>query len=143
MVPSVTTNSHARARWESIFSNAFTPARQAQYQTTTPIETACGDTLNPNFAELTIWSNNVNTLSLSHELADLHELCCQWKENNIGIAALQELNIDLTQASIYQRVKAVLDEHFNKQCILICSSTHLRSATSWKPGSTLLVVLPK
>jgi hypothetical protein len=81
MVPSVTTNRHARAHWESIFNNAFTPARQAQYQTSSLIDNApneaCGDTLDPDFEGLTIWSNNVNTLSLSNEMADLHELCRQ------------------------------------------------------------------
>jgi hypothetical protein len=100
---------------------------------------AYGDTLDPAFDGLYVWSNNVNTLSLKDSLADLHELCRQLKENNIGIAALQdlqELNIlDLSQALIYESVKAVFDSHFDKQCTLICSTTHIRSATNWKAGS--------
>jgi hypothetical protein len=81
-------------------------------------------------------------LSLTNDLADLHELCRQFKAQNIGIDTLQELNIDMSQAYIYQRVKAVFDEHFDKQCTMICSTTHMCSATNWKPGSTLLVILP-
>jgi hypothetical protein len=75
-------------------------------------------------------------------LADLHELCRNLKANNIGITALQETNIDLAQASVYQAVKAVYDSHFASQCTLVCSTTHIRSATDWKPGSTMVVVLP-
>jgi hypothetical protein len=37
----------------------------------------------------------------------------------------------------------VFNEHFDKQCILVCSLTRIRSATTWKPGSTLLVIFPK
>jgi hypothetical protein len=101
---------------------------------------ACGDPIQPDYPGLYIWSNNVNTLSLTNALADLHELCRQFKTNNIGIAALQELNIDITQNSIYQRVRQVFNEHFEKKCILVCSLTRIRSATTWKPGSTLLVI---
>jgi hypothetical protein len=54
---------------------------------------------------------------------------------------LQELNIDLSQASIYKSVRAVFDSHFDKQCTLVVSTTHILSATTWKPGSTLIVVM--
>jgi hypothetical protein len=48
----------------------------------------------------------------------------------------------MSQASIDRRVKAVFDSHFDKHCTLICATTHIRSATTWKPGSTLLVIMP-
>jgi hypothetical protein len=97
----------------------------------------------PNFDGLHVWSNNVNTLSLGNDLADLHELCIHFKSYNIGIAALQEINLDLTQTKIYSRIKAVFNKHFGNQCTVICSSTPIRAETSWKPGSTMLVVMPQ
>jgi hypothetical protein len=101
----------------------------------------CGDAMDASFKGLHVWSNNINTLSLTDDLADLHELCGYFKTHNIGIAAFQEVNIDMTQAKIFKRVKAVFDQHFQKRCILICSTTSIRSETSWKPGSILLVVM--
>jgi hypothetical protein len=47
----------------------------------------------------------------------------------------------MTQTAIYRRVKALFDAHFDGRCILVCASTAIRSATKWKPGSTLMVVL--
>jgi hypothetical protein len=147
MVPSISPSVHPRAGFEALFRNAFTADRRDKYVPLSSIDNApneaCGDSIDPNFDGLYVWSNNVNTLSLNNELADLHELCRQFKENRIGIAALQELNIDMTQSFVYHKVKAVFDEHFDKQCILVCSTTAIRSATTWKPGSTLLVILPK
>jgi hypothetical protein len=135
-----------RAGFEALFQSAFTPAQQTQFSHTDTLENrpneACGDPLNVAFDGLYIWSNNVNTLSLNNDLDDLHELCRQLKHYNVGIAALQEINIDITQTSIYRCVKAVFDEHFDSQCILVCTSTAIRSATNWKLGSTLLVVFP-
>jgi hypothetical protein len=145
MVPSVPPTVHPHG-WETIFRQAFTPARQAEFNLLADTESApneaCGDPLVPSFDGLYAWSNNVNTLSLHNDLADLHKLCCQFKANNIGIAALQEINIDLSQSAIYQKVKAVFDENFQKQCTLICSTTHIQSSTNWKPCSTLLVIMP-
>jgi hypothetical protein len=132
---------------EAIFTDAFTSERQRRFDTL--IDTAmapnraCGDNMDPNFDGLYFWSNNVNTLSMKNDMADLHELCRQFQENNVGIAAMQELNIDMSQAHIYKSVKAVFEEHFTKHCTLICSTTHIRSSTTWKPGSTLLVILPE
>jgi hypothetical protein len=137
---------NSRAGFEALFQHAFTTARRTQFSDTGTLDNcpneACGDPMNAAFEGLYIWSNNVNTLSLHNDLADLHELCRQLKHYNVGIAALQEINIDLTQTYIYRRVKEVFDEHFDSQCLLVCSSTAIRSATNWKPGSTLLVVLP-
>jgi hypothetical protein len=145
MVPSVTPTTTPHA-YENIFREAFTAARHRRFAPVTSVDQApnkaCGDPIDPNFTGLYIRSNNVNTLSLTNDLADLHKLCRHFQANNIGIAALQELNIDMSQASIYQRVKAVFDEHFDKQCTMICSTTHIRSATHWKLGSTLLVIFP-
>jgi hypothetical protein len=97
-----------RQEWESIFSNAFSNKNQQQCLLPDAIDyvenEVCGDALDAEFDGLHIWSNNVNTLSLNNDLADLHELCTIFKHQYIGIAALQELNIDLTQAYIYQKV---------------------------------------
>jgi hypothetical protein len=113
MVSSAPSSANSRAGYESLFWHAFTTNRYIQFTpTTTPISMlneACGDAMQPDFEGLYVWSNNVNTLSLAHELTDLHALCRQFKHYNIGIAALQELNIDMTQTSIYRRVKAVFD----------------------------------
>jgi hypothetical protein len=103
----------------------------------------CGDPMDPSFTGLHVWSNNVNTLSLANNLADLHELCIHFKSYNIGIAALQEINLDLTQTTIYKQIKSVFDKHFDKHCTLICSSTPIRAENSWKPCSTILVVMPQ
>jgi hypothetical protein len=131
----------------SLFATAFSRnQRNLQQQPPTPDDApneACGDTMDPGFAGLHVWTNNVNTLSLSNDLADLHELCTHFQANNIRIAALQEINLDLTQMSIYKKIKAVFDEHFNKQCTIICSSTQIRAETAWKPGSTMLVIMPQ
>jgi hypothetical protein len=138
---------HLHREWETLFSNAFSTNKQQQYPPPVDIDLVPnelrGDAMYATFEGLPVWSNNVNTLSLSDDLADLHELCGHFKNNNIGIAALQEINIDLTQAKIYKRVKAVFEQHFHKRCILICSTTSIRSETSWKPGSTLLVIMPQ
>jgi hypothetical protein len=139
---------HLRQEWESIFANAFSATTNHQ-QCLSPLDIdlvenkVCGNALDPHFDGLHVWSNNVNTLSLSNNLADLHKLCCHFRTHNIDIAALQEVNIDLTQAKIFQKVKAVFDQHFNKQCILVCSTTNIWSETNWKPGSTLIVVMPQ
>jgi hypothetical protein len=139
--------SSLRTDWASLFENAFSPnQRHLQQQPPAPDDApneACGDKMDPNFDGLHVWTNNVNTLSLSNDLADLHELCIHFKTYNIGIAALQEINLDLTQTRIYKKIKAVFDEHFNRQCTLICSSTPIRAETSWKPGSTMLVIMPQ
>jgi hypothetical protein len=146
MVPSVPPSATSRSGYESLFRHAFTTSRYIQFSPTgTPTDApneVCGDVLRPDFDGLYVWSNNVNTLSLANDLEDLHELCRQFKHYNIGIAALQELNIDMTQTTIYRRVKVVFDTHFAGQCILVCASMAVRSETDWKPGSTLLVVLP-
>jgi hypothetical protein len=147
MVPSISPSVNQRAGFDTLFANTFSDARRHKVASFTSIDNApnkaCGDPINPTFSGLYIWSNSVNKLSLSNNLANLHELCRQFKENQIGIAAMQELNIDMTQASVYRKVKGVFDEHFSKQCIIICSTTSIRSATTWKPGSTLLVIMPK
>jgi hypothetical protein len=106
---------NARTEWAHLFRNAFSPRQQHIHQRTpvpddAPNE-ACGDPLESNFDGLHVWSNNVNTLSLGNDLADLHELCIHFKSYNIGITALQEINLDLTQTKIYSRIKAVFDEH--------------------------------
>jgi hypothetical protein len=105
-----------RCEWQSLFSNAFSSSRQYQCLPPADIDTIpndpCSDSLNTNFNGLNVWSNNVNTLSLGNDLADLHELCGHFKTYNIGITALQEINVDLTQASVYQSVKAIFDLHF-------------------------------
>jgi hypothetical protein len=123
MVPSISPSVHRRGGFETLFVNAFTNARPQRFTPFTSIDNApneaCGDPIDPNISSLYVWSNNVNTLSLSKDLAELYELCRQFKEHRIGLAALQELNIDMTQASIYRKFKSVFDEHFSKQCILI------------------------
>jgi hypothetical protein len=134
MVPSISPSVPPRTGFETLFRHAFSADRRKQFVPLTSLDNApneaCGDSIDPNFDGLYVWSNNVNTLSLTNDIADRHELCRQFKEHRIGIAALQELNIDMTQTSIYNRVKAVFDEHFSKQCIMICSTTAIRSATS-------------
>jgi hypothetical protein len=146
MVPMAPPSVGIRAGFEALFQNAFTPAQRTQFSHTDTLENrpneACGDPLNAAFDGLYIWLNNVNTVSLNNDLNDLHELCRQLKHYNVGITALQEINIHITQTSIYQRVKAVFDEHFGSQCILVCALTAIRSAMNWKPGSNLLVVFP-
>jgi hypothetical protein len=132
--PPDTPPAHLRREWETLFSNAFSTTKQQQCPPPVDIDLVpnelCGDALDATFEGLHVWSNNVNTLSLRDDLADLHELCGHFKNNNIGIAALQEINIDLTQAKIYKRVKAVFEQHFHKRCILICSTLNIRSTTS-------------
>jgi hypothetical protein len=112
-----------RAGFEALFQHAFTPAQRTQFSHTATLENcpneACGDPQNAAFDGLYIWSNNVNTFSLHNDLANLHELCRQLKHYNVGIAALQEINVDITQTSIYRQVKAVFNEHFDSQCILV------------------------
>jgi hypothetical protein len=141
------TNPDLRTAWASLFNNAFSPnQRHLQQQPPAPDDApneACGDTMDPGFAGLHVWSSNLNTLSLSNDLSELHELCTHFQTYNVGIAALQEINLDLTQTKIYTKIKAVFDEHFNKQCTIICSSTPIRAETSWKPGSTMLVIMPQ
>jgi hypothetical protein len=141
------TNVNLRTDGASLFENAFSPnQRHLQQQPSAPDDApneACGDTMDPGFARLQVWTNNVNTLSLSDDLADLHELCAHFQTYNIGIAALQEISLDLTQTRIYTKIKAVFDEHFNKQCTIICSLTPIRAETSWKSGFTILVTMPQ
>jgi hypothetical protein len=136
-----------RANWTPLFGNAFSISQQRRNDPTSAPDDApneaCEDPMDPSFDGLYVWSNNVNTLSLSNDSADLHELCIHFKSNHIGIAALQEINLDLTQTKIYTRIKSVFDKHFDKQCTLICSSTPIRAENSWKSGSTILVVMPQ
>jgi hypothetical protein len=108
------TNANLRTDWASLFENAFSPnQRHLQQQPPAPDDApneACGDTMDPGFPGLHVCTNNVNTLSLSNDLADLHELCTHFQTHNIGIAALQEINLDLTQMRIYTKIKAVFDD---------------------------------
>jgi hypothetical protein len=104
MVSSAPPSANSRSGYESLFRHAFTTNRYIQFTPTNPPTSmpneACGDAMQPDFEGLYVWSNNVNTLSLTHDLTDLHELCRQFKHYDIGIAALQELNIDMTQTAI-------------------------------------------
>ena len=61
---------------------------------------------------------------------------------DVGVIYLQEINIDISQSKVYKRVWAVVDAQFSKQAILVCSTTTIRSATDWQPGSTLIIVTP-
>jgi hypothetical protein len=104
MAPKISPSVHPRAGFEALFRHAFSADRRNKYEPRNSIANApneaCGDFINRNFDGLYVWSNNVNTLSLANDLADLHELCRQFKEYRIGIAAFQELNIDMTQATV-------------------------------------------
>jgi hypothetical protein len=86
MVPSISPSVHPRAGFEALFRNAFSADRRDKYVPLTSIDNApneaCGHSIDPNFDGLYVWSNNVNTLSLNNELADLHELCRQFKEKH-------------------------------------------------------------
>jgi hypothetical protein len=98
--PNPTPSQNARTQWEHLFRRAFSTRPQSLHQQPPIPDDApnevCGDPLVPNFDGLHVWSNNVNTLSLGNNLADLHQLCIHFKSYNIGIAALQEINLDLT-----------------------------------------------
>jgi hypothetical protein len=100
MVPSVSPFVNQCTDFDTLFANAFSDARRRKFASFTSIDNApnkaCGDPIDPTFSGLHVWSNNVNILSLSNNLANLHELCRQFKENQIGIAAMQKLNIDMT-----------------------------------------------
>jgi hypothetical protein len=92
MVSLAPPSDNSRNGYESLVRHAFTTNRYIQFSpTTTPTSMpneACSDALQTDFEGLYVWSNNVNTLSLAHELTDLHELSPQFKHYNIGIAAL-------------------------------------------------------
>jgi hypothetical protein len=49
---------------------------------------------------LRIWSNNINTLSLSNDMAAFRELCDRLHTHRVDIIALQEINLDTTQYQV-------------------------------------------
>jgi hypothetical protein len=116
--PTPPPTAHLRPDWQALFTNAFSSSRQHRCLPTAALDSIpndpCGDSLATNVSGLNVWSNNVNTLFLANDLADLHELCGHFKNYNIGIAALQEINLDLTQAFVYQRIKACRPNHSTK-----------------------------
>ena len=102
----------------------------------------CGDSFDiaPATDRLRIWSNNINTLSLSHGLAEFRELCDRLHKHNVDIIALQEINLDTTQFAVRQKILHVLKETFGA-VKLILASTPVRKETTWKPGGVLLAIV--
>jgi endonuclease/exonuclease/phosphatase family metal-dependent hydrolase len=101
----------------------------------------CGDTITTTSHNgLRIWSNNINTLSLSNGLTAFRELCDRLKTHNVDIIALQELNLDTTQFQVRQQILQVLQETFGA-VKMVTASTPVTKATTSKPGGVLLAMV--
>jgi hypothetical protein len=99
-----------------------------------------GSTFTQEYDGLRCWSTNANTVLLSNDLAEFHELCHSLKQHSVGILAIQEVNQNLLDRNIYNQIEDVLKLHFGA-CVLVSSTTPIRSPTAWKPGGTILAVL--
>jgi hypothetical protein len=138
--------------WRDFYSTALNPS-SSEHNTSThqfrrsmqpslfPAKNApAGSTFSKDYDGLRCWSTNANTVLLSNDLAEFHELCHSLKEHSVGILAIQEVNQNLLDRKIYNQVEDVLKQHFGA-CVLVSSSTPIQSPTSWKPGGTILAVL--
>jgi endonuclease/exonuclease/phosphatase family metal-dependent hydrolase len=101
----------------------------------------CGDDFNISSRDgLRIWSNNINTLSLSNDMASFRELCDRLNTHNVDVIALQEINLDTTQYQVTQKILRILKETFGA-VKLVTASTPVQKDTTWKPGGVLLAVV--
>jgi hypothetical protein len=137
--------------WQQIFQTSLTPAtrqlspsgfplREIQPPIQTPQNEPCGSSFDKQYDGLRIWWNNANTLVQHDDFAELHELCLTLLEYNVGIIALQELNLNVKRPAIRAAIENVFNEHFGT-CKLVLATSPCHSPTAWKPGGTLLVVL--
>ena len=94
----------------------------------------------PQHNNLRIWCNNANTLSTYNDFTELHELCDVLKQHNVNIICMQEINIDLLNITLHNKITDVFKQHFNV-ARLVFSTTPIQSPTSWKPGGTMLAVV--
>jgi endonuclease/exonuclease/phosphatase family metal-dependent hydrolase len=106
----------------------------------TPNEPCGDDFTTTSHNGLRIWSNNINTLSLSNGLASFRELCDRLHAHHVDIIALQELNLDTTQFQVRQQILLVLRETFGS-VKMITASTPVTKTTTWKPGGVLLAIV--
>ena len=137
--------------WQKIFQKTLKPTaaqvnnngyphRTLQPPLQTPENPRCGSSFQRDYNGLRIWWNNANTLLQQDGYAELHELCLTLKEYNVGVIALQELNLNVNRLAIRTAIENVFLEHFGT-CKLVMATTPCHSPTAWKPGGTLLVVL--
>jgi hypothetical protein len=99
-----------------------------------------GSTFIKEFDGLRCWSTNANSVLLSNNLVEFHEVCQSLKEYSVGILAIQEGNQNLLDQKKYNQIEDALKLHF-RACVLMASTTLIHSPTPWKPGGTLLAVL--
>jgi hypothetical protein len=143
--------SQLSSAWQTIFQTRLSPPaasinqagfpiREIQPPIEQPQNEPCGSTFDKDYTGLRIWWNNANTLLQQDDFAELHELCLTLTEYNVGIIALQEVNLNLNRPAIRTAIENVFNEHFGT-CKLVLSTSPCHSPTAWKPGGTLLVVL--
>jgi endonuclease/exonuclease/phosphatase family metal-dependent hydrolase len=142
-------------------NNPFSPRRRRQRRRTPTLQTRpkqrrslhqkrvvstpnepCGDTFTTTSHNgLRIWSNNINTLSLSNGLMAFRELCDRLKTHDVDIIALQELNLDTTQFQVRQQILQVLQETFGSVKMITASTPVTKASTTSKPGGVLLAIV--
>ena len=110
--------------WQKIFYTAFHNILRQQPEpeiykdaTTPPIidvpNLPCGDpSKKKNRNALRIWSNNINGILAVNDYADLHELCTSLHKHKVDIICLQEINLDVTQSSVREKINCTFQEHF-------------------------------
>jgi hypothetical protein len=150
--PTPRSNPKLNQEWRDFYSTALNPSsgtagtspqlyRRSMQPALFPTKNAhAGSTFTKDYDGLRCWSTNANTVLLSNDLAEFHELCHSLKAHSVGILAIQEVNQNLLDRNIYNQLEDALKLHFGA-CVLVSSSTPIRSPTSWKPGGTILAVL--
>jgi hypothetical protein len=138
--------------WRDFYSKSLTPPTSSESNTANPLRQTmqpslfpsknfpAGSTFTPEYNGMRCWISNANTVLLSNDLAEFHELCHSLKQHSVGILAIQEVNQNLLDRNIYNQIEDVLKLHFGA-CVLVSSTTPIHSPTAWKPGGTILAVL--
>jgi hypothetical protein len=121
-------------------NSAVFPIHATQPTIHQPQNEPCGSSFSKYYDGLRIWWNNANNLVHPDDYAELHELCLMLTEYNVGIIALQEVNLNLNRPTIRPAIDDVFNPHFGS-CNLVLYTSPSHSPTAWKPGGTLLVVL--
>jgi endonuclease/exonuclease/phosphatase family metal-dependent hydrolase len=137
--------------WQAFFDQSFSaPENNATITPRTPLPPSVfppkndryGDPFTKDHNNTRIWFNNINTLSATNDFEELHELCTELLEYDVGIIALQEPNVDFTQYRLRDQCLKILHEHFG-MVHMVTSSSSIRAPNAWKPGGTLLAVVGK
>lgn len=86
-----------------------------------------------------MWNVNANTLITYNNYFKLHELYLAVIEYNFSVLGFQEINLNLLNPRIRDKITAVFKQYFPIK--IVFGTMPIKSPTGWKPGGTMLVII--